>query len=146
MRRTLNGTIFAVMGLFLWVAVVRLLSGCSMAGLGKENSDKVRDLEFTVVGDSDVPQELLDLIQEKKNDAFKLTYSNDQGLYIVNGYGTQESGGYSITVEQLYLTENAIIFDTELMGPGKDEEVSKEPSCPYIVVKTEFLEEPVIFQ
>lgn len=146
MRKTLNGKLLAVMGLFLWVAVVRILSGCSMAGLRDESSDKVRDLDFTVVGDNDVPQELLNLIQEKKKDAFKLTYSNDQGLYIVNGYGTQESGGYSITVEQLYLTENAIIFDTELMGPEKDEEVSKEPSCPYVVIKTEFLEEPVIFQ
>lgn len=146
MRKTLNGKLLAVMGLFLWVAVVRILSGCSMAGLRDESSDKVRDLDFTVVGDNDVPQELLNLIQEKKKDAFKLTYSNDQGLYIVNGYGTQESGGYSITVEQLYLTENAIIFDTELMGPEKDEEISKEPSCPYIVIKTEFLEEPVIFQ
>ena len=92
MRRTLNGKIFAVMGLFLWVAVVRLLSGCSMAGLGKENSDKVRDLEFTVVGDSDVPQELLDLIQEKKNDAFKLTYSNDQGLYRI----FRRAGNFSV--------------------------------------------------
>lgn len=146
MKRTMSSKLFAVIGLFLWVATVRLLTGCSIVGAGNENADKVRDLEFTVAGDGDVPEELLNMINEKKQESFKLTYSDDQGLYIVNGYGTQESGGYSITVEQLYLSENAIIFDTELMGPAKGEEVSKEPSCPYIVVKTEYLEEPVIFQ
>ena len=146
MKRTAVSKFMAVIGLFLWVAVVRLLSGCSIVGVGNANADKVRDLEFTVIGDEDVPEELLTMINEKKNDAFKLTYSDDQGLYIVNGYGVQESGGYSITVEQLYLSENAIVFDTELIGPGKGEEAAKEPSCPYIVVKTEYLEEPVIFQ
>ena len=86
------------------------------------------------------------MIQEKKQDAFKLTYSDDQSLYIVSGYGVQETGGYSITVEQLYLSENTIVFDTELMGPAKGETGNSGPSCPYIVVKTEYLEEPVIFQ
>lgn len=92
MKRTAVSKFMAVIGLFLWVAVVRLLSGCSIVGVGNDNADKVRDLEFTVIGDEDVPEELLTMINEKKNDAFKLTYSDDQGLYIVNGYGVQESG------------------------------------------------------
>lgn len=146
MRQTVRRKLVAAAGLFLWVMAVRLLSGCSITGVGNENPDKIRDLEFTVIGDGDVPEELLKMIQEKKQDAFKLTYSDDQSLYIVSGYGVQETGGYSITVEQLYLSENTIVFDTELMGPAKGETGNSGPSCPYIVVKTEYLEEPVIFQ
>lgn len=146
MRQTVRRKLVAAAGLFLWVTAVRLLSGCSITGVGNENPDKIRDLEFTVIGDGDVPEELLKMIQEKKQDAFKLTYSDDQSLYIVSGYGVQETGGYSITVEQLYLSENTIVFDTELMGPAKGEMGNSGPSCPYIVVKTEYLEEPVIFQ
>ena len=123
-----------------------LLSGCGAVGIEKDSGEKVRDLEFTVIGDQDVPQELQELINEKKAEAFKLTYTNDQGLYIVNGYGQQQSGGYSIAVEELYLTDNSIVFDTELLGPEKGEDVGNEPSYPYIVVQTEYLEEPVIFQ
>ena len=119
------------------------MTGCSVE---KENQDKVRDLEFTVVGEADLPEELKNLVMEKKAAPFKLTYSNDQGLYIVVGYGEQATGGYSISVNELYLTENSIVIDTELKGPEKGEDVGAEKSYPYIVAKTEYLENPVIFQ
>ena len=62
------------------------------------------------------------------------------------GYGEQETGGYSISVRELYLTENAIVADTELLGPQNLEQTGAEKSYPYIVIKTEYLEEPIIFQ
>ena len=127
----------------MWAFLVRVLTGCSVE---KENQDKVRDLEFTVVGEADLPEELKNLVMEKKAAPFKLTYSNDQGLYIVVGYGEQATGGYSISVNELYLTENSIVIDTELKGPEKGEDVGAEKSYPYIVAKTEYLENPVIFQ
>ena len=86
------------------------------------------------------------LVEEKKAAPFKLTYSNDQGLYIAVGYGEQGTGGYSISVNELYLTENSIVIDTELKGPQKGETVGVEKSYPYLVVRTEYLENPVIFQ
>jgi hypothetical protein len=126
-----------------WVLIVRCLSGCSVE---KDDGKKVRDLEFTVIGDGEVPQELMKTIEEKKGNVFKLTYSDGQNLYIITGYGQQPSGGYSIRVEELYLTENSIVIDTELQGPENGEQAGKEPSYPYIVIKTEYLENPVVFQ
>ena len=125
---------------------------CSTFGLinvsnaRKDDENKVRDLEFTVTGEADVPEELQKIISEKKTSPFKLTYSNDQNLYIVVGYGEQPTGGYSISVDDLYLTDNSIVIDTELKGPEKGETPGEEKSYPYIVVKTEFLENPVVFQ
>ena len=119
------------------------LTACSVE---KDELEKVRDLEFTVVGEADLPEELKNVIGEKKTAPFKLTYTDDQNLYIVVGYGEQESGGYSIAVKELYLTENAIVADTELIGPQSGEETGVEKSYPYVVVKTEYLEHPVIFQ
>lgn len=143
MGRRINGKMMWAVFLLFWVLMVRFLTGCSVE---KENQDKVRDLEFTVVGEADLPEELKNLVEEKKTAPFKLTYSNDQGLYIALGYGEQVTGGYSISVEELYLTENSIVIDTELMGPEKGETVGVEKSYPYIVVQTEYLENPVIFQ
>lgn len=143
MRNIWSGKMLLVCCLLAWVFVVRVLTGCSVQ---KEDQEKVRDLEFTVTGEADLPQELAQLIQEKKAAPFKLTYSNDQGLYIVVGYGEQQTGGYSIRVRELYLTENSIVIDTELLGPEKGEEVGVEKSYPYIAVQTEYLENPVIFQ
>ena len=55
-------------------------------------------------------------------------------------------GGYSITVNELYLTENSIVLDTDLLGPEKGESGGTEPSFPFIVIKTELSELPVVFQ
>lgn len=143
MRKIWNSKMVLFIGLLMWVLMARVLTGCSVE---KGNQDKVRDLEFTIVGNAECPEELKNIISGKKATPFKLTYSNDQGLYIVIGYGEQTTGGYSITVNELYLTENAIVIDTELLGPEKGETIGAEASYPYVVVKTEYLEEPVVFQ
>lgn len=143
MRRAAGRRLVLWTLLITWVFIARCLSGCSV---GKDDGEKLRDLEFTVIGDEEVPQELMKTIEEKKTNVFKLTYSDGQNLYIVTGYGEQPSGGYSITVEELYLTENSIVLDTELKGPENGEQAGTEKSYPYIVIKTESLENPVVFQ
>lgn len=120
-----------------------LLSGCNVR---KDDKEKVRDLEFTVVGEADAPQQLQTILTEKRTQPFKITFTDDQNLYIAVGYGSQQTGGYSIQVEELYLTENAIVLDTELLGPEKEEEVAPETSYPFIIIRTELLENPVIFK
>ena len=143
MGKRLKGKMVLIGCLVVWAFLARNLTGCSVE---KAQQDKVRDLEFEVVAEADLPAELRELVEQKKAAPFKLTYSNDQGLYITVGYGEQSTGGYSISVRELYLTENSIVIDTELLGPEKGEEVGVEKSYPFISVRTEYLENPVIFQ
>ncbi len=117
-----------------------LLYGCSAA----TEKEKIQDLEFTIISEENIPKELKDIIEEKKQGEFKLTYANDQDLYIVVGYGEQPTGGYSIEVPELYLAKENIIIDTNLIGPEGDAIV--QTSYPYVVVKTEWREEPVLYQ
>lgn len=120
-----------------------LLSGCSAAESG---SEKLRDLDFTVVSEENLPPELKKLIDDKGSEAFKLTYTDSSNLYIAVGYGPQPTGGCSILVHELYLTENSIVLKTELKGPEAGENPGTEPSSPKIVLCTELSELPVIFQ
>ena len=143
MGKKKSGKVLVILALLAWVFVVRFLTACSVE---KDDLKKVRDLEVTVDGEADLPEELKNVIGETKAAPFKLTYTDDQNLYIVVGYGEQETGGYSISVRELYLTENAIVADTELLGPEAAEQAGTEKSFPYIVIKTEYLEEPIIFQ
>lgn len=143
MRNILSGKLILALVLLVWVFAVRSMTGCSTA---VDSEEKVRDLEFTVVGEADIPQELRTIISEKKVQPFKMTYSDNENLYIVVGYGPQSTGGYSIAVEKLYLTANSIVIDTELLGPQKGEKAASETSYPVVVVKTENLENPVIFK
>ncbi|MCX4321102.1 MAG: protease complex subunit PrcB family protein, partial [Lachnospiraceae bacterium] len=78
------------------------LAGCGVET--KDGNEKIKDLEFTVLGEENIPEELKQVIEEKKEKEFKLTYQDGDFLYICVGYGRQETGGYSITVNELYLT------------------------------------------
>ena len=66
------------------------------------------------------------------------------------GYGIQPTGGYSISVEELYLSTNAIYINTNLIGPMKGETVTEVESYPYLVVQIEnrmdYSEKSVVFE
>ncbi len=130
-----------LLAILLCMGIFCGLCGCSLMSTEEV---KLRDLDFTILGEEMVPAELATMIEERKADAFKMTYSDNQNLYICVGYGRQETGGYSITVDELYLTEEAVFVQTTLLGPDVSEKGKKTPSFPYIVIKTEYLDLPVI--
>ena len=123
------------------ILLVSCLSGC---GLQSSERVKLRDLEFTVLSEEKMPDELKEMIEERKVEPFKLTYSDNEYLYICVGYGEQETGGYSITVDELYLTDSAIYAQTTLLGPEASDKGNKVASYPVIVIKTELLDQTVI--
>ena len=127
-----------------WLLCLGALMGLCGCSLMSTEEVKLRDLDFTILGEELVPAELSAMIEERKTEAFKMTYSDNENLYICVGYGQQETGGYSITVDELYLTEEAVYVQTTLLGPDVSEQGSNTPSYPYIVIKTEYLDQPVI--
>lgn len=132
--------------LLLLVAVVLaplFLTGCNQAS---KEPEKVKDLEFTVVQESELPEQLRLLIGEKKCNPFKLTYAGSDAMYIAQGYGAQPTGGYSVTVKELWLADNAVYFCSELLGPKEGETAAPNMSYPYVVVKMEMLDLPVVFK
>ena len=124
-----------------------LFAGCLCGcGLTETDSKKVKDVEYQILGEKDIPQELLAMIEEKKQAGFKLTYTDEEFLYIAIGYGEQETGGYSIAVDDCYLTKNAIYFATTLIGPMKGEKINQVKSYPYLVVQTKNWNKNVVFE
>ena len=129
--------------LFLLAIIVLFLTACQ---LQTDSQKKIQDLEFLVVEEGKVPEKLSQVLEEKKKEPFKLTFQDQGNLYLCAGYGEQPTGGYSIAVEELYLTENAIYFDTSLIGPSKEEQVAEVLSYPCLVARTEYVDKPVVFQ
>ena len=132
--------------LILLLTIVITLIGLTGCKQGDTDVKKIKDLDFTVVEDADLPGELKEIIDEKKEEPFKLSYSNKDNLYIVVGYGKQNSGGFSISVDELYLTSNAVYINTNLIGPSQSDVVAQGVTYPYVVVKLEFREEPIVFK
>ncbi|MFG6370001.1 MAG: protease complex subunit PrcB family protein [Lachnospiraceae bacterium] len=117
------------------------LAGC--AGESTEE-DKLKDIEFTVIGEDQQPDSLKEIVAEKSAQPFQISYTLGEELYIAVGYGEQPSGGYSISVNAFYETEESLVIDTTLIGPGKAENVTNTPTRPYVVIKTENIADKAI--
>ena len=139
-KKTLFSSVLPVI-LFLFFSCT--LCGCS---IGSGSSSKGNDLDFTVVSEDRLSEELKTVIDERKAAPFKVTYSDGDYLYICIGYGEQQTGGYSIAVDKLHQTEEAIYVSTSLLGPGPQDDTGNAPSYPYIVIKIKYVDKSVIFE
>lgn len=109
--------------------------------------EKTGDISYTIVPEEEVPEELQKLIDERKESEFRLSFSEGENLYLVVGYGRQETGGYSIQVKDLYLAGDVIYIDTELQGPLPEETESVQDStaAPWIAVKMQQIDKTIYF-
>ena len=130
-------------GGFLSVLMAVLVLG---TGCGQETEENRTDIDFTVIEPEKVPEELAEIIQEHREEEMQLTFSDGGGLYAVRGYGKQDTGGYSITVDECAEGEEQIYVATTLLGPPQSQQVSKDPSYPVIVIKMENREKEVVFE
>ncbi|MGC4018520.1 MAG: protease complex subunit PrcB family protein [Muricomes sp.] len=122
--------------------LVLMLSGCISR---PTKTEKLRDLEFTVIDKERVPNELKQAILENRELPFKLTYADQGYLFIAEGYGPQPKSGYSVEVTGLYETENAVYIHTNLLGPEKGEKTKDVTTYPYVVVRMEYIDKNVVF-
>lgn len=133
------------------LAAVMMLSltacdlGVKLNDLHNGAGKKVRDLEYTILSEERIPEELSALLEERKEEPFELTYSDKEFLYICIGYGRQEYSGHSIVVNELFLGENGILVDTSLIGPEAGQEKINTVQFPIIVLKTELIEDVPLF-
>jgi hypothetical protein len=131
---------------FVVAGIVLTLLNQMSCNSEKIERKKIRDVDFTLVEEGAIPEELIIIIEQSKKELIKKTYSDKENLYIVIGYGKQPTTGYSIRVIMLYESKNAIHIKTELNGPKKDELISMAPTYPYIVIKIENTEKRVVFK
>ena len=77
-------------GLLLVSMMAVFLGGCSLT---KVKADDVVKPEYTVMKTDDFPEEVAELIEENKEKEFQMTYQDGEYLYLLKGYGKQETGG-----------------------------------------------------
>ena len=103
-------------------------------------------MDFTVVKPEEIPDELKKVMEEHKEEEIQIVFEDKGSLYAVRGYGKQETGGYSISVDECLEGESKISIATTLIGPSQTEGLSKDPSFPVIVLKMESRDKEVEFQ
>lgn len=139
----LKGSVVMRMAAVSLVAVIfTVMTGCGMENIDRE---KIRDLEYIVLSEEQIPEEIFERIVEEYENFGRSAYICSDELYIVVCYGAQPTEGYSIEVNTLYESSNAIIVETTLKGPSRQDKVEAEISYPYIVLKLEKNDKMVVF-
>lgn len=128
----------------LMAVVLIAVIAVTACGIEKVSKKKTNDVDFTVVAESEIPAEVNQIIEERKETPFRVTYSDNEYTYIIVGYGKQKYAGYSIRVKELYGTKNAIYVSTEFKGPEEYTNTEVD-TYPYIVIKIEYTDKNVIF-
>ena len=73
------------------------------------------------------------------------TTSEANSVYSISVYD-ELATDYGFTIDAVGVTSQAVFFRTQLIGPSDEKMVLSPPSYPYIVVKTEYRKESVIFE
>lgn len=128
----------------LLVMVCIFLQGCGLSVVNP--MEKIRDVDYTVMTQENIPDEVMREINSRKEKEFKLTFRDGENLYICVGYGHKDCGGYSVSVMNLYEAKNGVYVETQLTAPKEKLPSDKKlPTYPFIVIKTEYQEKPVVF-
>lgn len=133
----------SVVLLLLIAALTGSIWGCGML-TQKEGNE--RAVDYTVVGEKDLPETVQEILQEKRQEVFQMTYQEENQLFLLQGYGIQNSGGYSIQVEKVTENDQELHIKTKLIGPNGGEKEKNGLSCPVIVVKVENRNKKVVFE
>lgn len=126
------------------IFAVGIFTSCKV--VKNDNKDKIRDLEYTVLADENIPEIVKTKIEAEKANPFKFSYNDGEYLYVAIGYGEQPTGGYSIQVPEFYEAKEYIVIKTTLVGPAENDVPISLPSYPYVVIKTANLDLPVCFK
>ena len=129
--------------LCVFSALVLLLSGCSVRRI---DGEKKQDLDYKTLDRLGIPEKLWKEVEEKKEEPFLLAYGDGEQLYIAMGYGEQESGGYSIQIEEVCETEDAVCIRTCLTGPDEGEEVLREADYPWAALEADYTEKRILWE
>lgn len=129
----------------LLVGLILLMLINTSCGDKANKKSKISDIPFEILSEDNYPDEVKRLVNERKKYEFMTSYSDGEDLYIIVGYGKQNTGGYSIRLDELYESADELRVATTFIGPRKDKKVSEEESYPCIVIKTKDNGKAVVF-
>ena len=131
-----------IIALMFIVALAVFLTSCSIQNI---DTEKIRDLEYVVLEEEYIPEEVYEQMVNDMDEFCRKAYVCSDVLYIVVCYGAQPTEGYSIEVDYLYESSNAILVETTLKGPSGMDKVEDVISYPYIVLRVENVDKTVVF-
>ena len=141
-ENNIKSTTKNVLMLMLTATLAVFFTACSIQNI---DTEKIRDLEYIVLEEEHIPEEVYEQVVNDMDEFCRKAYVCSDVLYIVICYGAQPTQGYSIEVDYLYESSNAILVETTLKGPSGMDKVEEVISYPYVVLQVENIDKTVVF-
>ena len=108
--------------------------------------DEMIDLDYTLCDAGKLPKELTAIIENKKDQPFRMCYQTRSYTYLVVGYGIQQRGGCEAVIDRLYLMRDGLHIDTNLVGERGSQIRLDEVTYPYVAIRLGKMDVPVIYE
>lgn len=132
---------------FLLVVALELMIFC--VGCARfEVPDSGEPLLYDLCDETMLPDELVTIIDKKKEKPFNIVYSNSTYTYIVIAAGMQERDDVGVELEEMYKDDNAIYVKTLLRQTATPSDGVRGDgvSFPYTVIRIMKMDLPVVFK
>lgn len=129
-------------GILLSLFFLILFSACQ-----KEEAGQKEKVPFSVCKETELPDKVRKLIEEKREAPFRFTYEDSAHLYMAVGYGKQPVGEYVAAIKEIYQQDGTIYVDTTLvsLSHGAEWKVGEPSVYPYVVIRCEKNSKSVCF-
>ena len=117
----------------LAAVILMLLASCRITDVSEGER---KELSYAIVKPGDFPPEIDQILRRKKESAFQMAYESGDDLYILRGYGKQKSGGFSIQIEEVSKSENAVFRTDKTRRTCRKGGAERRRLLPYVVLKT----------
>lgn len=118
-------------------------------GCGKLEKGTDGRISFVVCTEEMIPSELKQLIEDKKQHSFAMSYVSGETMYVAVGYGAHDTRDLCVVVEDFYMTDKVAYLDTNLlsagMTPSDANAVGECSMYPYIVIKCDRFDAPIYY-
>jgi hypothetical protein len=102
------------------------------------------EMAYTVMDMEQLPAQLTELIEANRQKEIRMSYTSGEDLYLIRGYGEQQSSGCRIEVLECSQSEDDILLETQLIGPDKSgQETGDDSTCPVLVLRIDSSEKEI---
>lgn len=141
-------SIFKTIAIAKCLSVVMVFLMLFFIGCRKKPANVSKPLDFHLCDSTMVPDTFMEIIEEKKDEQFKISYACNDCIYIAVGYGLQSTNDRMVCLEELKINDRAIFISTGLYTKNHsfDPTYASEASiCPYIVIRCNVSNIPVYY-
>jgi len=131
---------------FIAITAILLISFTLLKCIPNLLSGGDQEVSFVVLDNKEVPDRIVRILPRYKMLERALATEVDEEIYVVVTRGEKPTGGYTVTIETMYLIEEnevlKLVVNAVFKDPADDELVAQVIAHPYVAVKTNLGELP----